>query len=505
MKYKRSMYNIIFGLASQIITISLGIIIPRLFIVRFGSEANGLLSSINQIFIYFGLLEAGVGVASIQALYAPISKKDLNGINGILSATSRYYKRTGTYYCISVLILAIIYPFFITSSLKKIEVAVIILLTGMSGAISFFFQGKFRLLLTAEGKGYVISIITTIIAILANFAKIIMILTGYNIVLIQTAYFLINILQMFIFGVYIKRNYAWINLGEKPNNEALSQKSSVLVHQAANLIFSNTDVLILTIFCGLKVVSVYVIYNMIFQMVNTAIGYLNEGILFVLGQAYHQSKKEFIKLYDVYEVYYVAIVFAIHCITYILILPFIRLYTNGISDISYIDIWLPILFVILKLLSCGRVPGVNAINIAGHFRKTQYRAILESAINIVASIMFVNVYGIYGVLIGTIIALLYRTNDIILYANKYIIKRSPWRTYKRLFINIAVFLSIILISSKLNIHPYSYANFVILAVILTIIIIPIFVVIISLFEIKVCKDIFNHLRKPRKETQVVLS
>ena len=52
MNAKRSIYNIFFGMLSQIISIALGIMIPRLVLVNLGSESNGLLSSINQEMVY---------------------------------------------------------------------------------------------------------------------------------------------------------------------------------------------------------------------------------------------------------------------------------------------------------------------------------------------------------------------------------------------------------------------------------------------------------------------
>ena len=493
MKAKRSFYNLIFAFGSQIVLIAMGLVIPRLFLVNFGSEVNGLMSSINQIFVYIGLLEAGVGTASIQALYPRVSENDKEGMNGILAATSEYYKKTGIFYCLAVIVFAIIYPFYITTNLSKITVSAIILLTGMSGVISYFFQGKFKLLLTAEGKLYIITIISTIINVLISLVKIILLFLGCNIVLIQVSFFIINVLQMIIIWIYIKRNYKWIDLTCKPNYAAISQKSSVLVHQVSGMIFNNSDVLVLTVFCGLKVVSVYVMYNMMFEMINTAIGNINNSIVFVFGLSYHEDKNKYIKLYDSYELYYMSIVFALYSIAYILILPFMKLYTAGITDINYIDFWLPVLFVSLKLLVCARTPGLNAINVAGHFKKTQYRSIIESTINILASIIFVKFYGIYGVLMGTIVALLYRTNDIIIYANMRILKRSPWKTYKRWFIDVSVFLIIIFITNKLHLAPSSYINIVITAAILSIITIPIFFIIGSIFEIKVCKYTFNYV------------
>lgn len=97
MRIKKGLYNIFFGFIGQIITITLGIIIPRLFILNLGSAANGLLSSVGQVLSYLTLLEAGLGGASIQALYKPLANKDIEGINRILSATSDYYKKQGKY------------------------------------------------------------------------------------------------------------------------------------------------------------------------------------------------------------------------------------------------------------------------------------------------------------------------------------------------------------------------------------------------------------------------
>ncbi len=98
MNNKKTVYNITIGIGSQILSIALGIIIPRLFLTSFGSEMNGFLNSISQIFSYFALLESGVGVASLQALYGPVGRDDKKQVSEILAATSKYYDKTGIFY-----------------------------------------------------------------------------------------------------------------------------------------------------------------------------------------------------------------------------------------------------------------------------------------------------------------------------------------------------------------------------------------------------------------------
>ena len=66
LKAKKGLGNIVTGLFNQLVTIALGILIPRLILTSLGSEANGLLSSVNQVLAYLALLEAGIGTASMQ-------------------------------------------------------------------------------------------------------------------------------------------------------------------------------------------------------------------------------------------------------------------------------------------------------------------------------------------------------------------------------------------------------------------------------------------------------
>lgn len=494
MYLKNSLYNIFFGFISQIITIGLGIIIPRMFLMNFGSELNGLIASLQQIFTYLTLLEVGVGAASLQALYSPIAKQNYKEINGILSATHKYYKKTGCIYFIAVLSIAIIYPIFTTSEINKIKITVLVLVMGMSGVLSYFFQAKFKLFLQASGKEYITINLVTICNILSSFMKIIMLNFKFDIITIQLIYFLITVVQVIFIQIYIKKNYSWINYNVKPNYDSISQKGSVLVHQISTLIFSNTDVLLLTFFCDLKVVSVYVMYNMLFGMAQTLFSTINGSIVFALGQTYHKDKERFIKIYNIYEVYITTIAFGVYGVAYMFILPFLRLYTSGINDINYIDNILAILFLISNLLSTLRLPSSNVISIAGHFKETKIRSVIESAINLTCSIIFVKIFGIYGVLVGTIVALLYRTNDMIIYCNKKILKRSLKRPYKIIYVNIILLVISITIFQNLNLNLNSYGKIILNASIIGVLIGIIFFIVISLFDIKSFKSCYNYVK-----------
>ncbi len=486
---KQSVYNILFSAFGQIVTIAFGVILPKLFIVSFGSEVNGLLSSVTQAFVYVNLLEAGVGTATLQALYGPVARKEQQNVNQILAATHHYYKKAGMWYLLAVVALSFGYPLVVKSELDFVTVAAVVFLSGIGGVINFFFQGKYRLILQAEGKGYIVTNLTTITFVITSILKIVLITAGFNVIFVQAMFFLTSLLQMLYIAIYIKRHYKWIDLKVKPDYDAISQKNSVLVHQVSTLIFNNTDVLILTLFCDLKVVSVYTMYRTILGVISTFTETIGNSIQFALGQTYNVDKERYTRLHDAYELCNITLIFALYSIAYIFILPFLRLYTAGVEDINYIDKYLPILFIATFLLSGVRFASNAVITFAGHFRKTQWRSMLESFINLAVSLVAVHYLGIYGVLIGTVCALLYRTNDMVIYSNRVILKRSPWHTYRRWIVNLLLLFATVFASSFLHPNLNGYFHIVLYAALYTAVIVPLFFLVSFATEPKVFKTI----------------
>ena len=482
-----------FGILAQFLTIGIGIIIPRLVLINLGSESNGLLSSIGNVLTYMSLLEAGVGTATLQALYKPCATNDHDSANSIMAATDYFYRRTGTIYLSTVLAITVVYTFAVKAELPRHVVFVVVLLSGLTGVISYFFQGKFKIFLSAEGKSYVNTNIVTAVHIAASIAKALLLYTGFGVVAVQISGFIFNLIQMLFYIIYMKRHYPWLNVKVKPDFDAISQRNAVLVHQVSGLIFSNTDVLLLTAFVGLKEVSVYSMYAMIFGMVKALAVVLYESYTYALGQSYNTNKSRFLRMFDAYEVLTMMITFSLYCICRIMMNPFLTLYTAGVNDIRYVDTYLPWLFAVFYLLHNGRTSSGTVINIAQQFEETKWRSILESIINVTVSIICVNKFGIYGVLMGTIVALLYRTNDMIIFAS-HILERSCWVTYKRWFLNIAVFFSLSFAIDRFSIPAGNYIQLLLSAIVVSVVVIAAFITINAVTERESAKYVYSFAR-----------
>ncbi len=462
---KKSVKNLIYSVLGQIVTISLGIVLPRLFVVTYGSEVNGLLNSLNQLLVYLGLFEAGIGATTLQALYGPVAQKNWTRINRIMSAANQYYRRAGRYYFLSLMALTLLYPLIVRSALPYWMVCGAVFFSGIGNVFVFYFQGKYSYFLQAEGRGYVLTNLSTVVTTVTSAAKVILIYLGANVVFILAVAFAIQCIQVFYILWYVQK-YPQLQLNVPPDNTSVAQRTSVLVQEINALIFRNTDVLILTVVSGLRIVSVYSMYKLITSQLENISKILVNSVSFVLGQNYQTDRELFIRRMDIFESFHSAFVYSLAAVAYFLMLPFMQIYTKGVTDINYVDPILNALFILIFLLDRSRTPMLSTITYAGHFKNTVPQTIAETAINLGLSLIGVCFCGIYGVLLGTVAALLYRTNDIILYSNHKLLGRSAGKTYRIYAVNIALMLPVQLLFRVLfaGVNMNSYLRFFAVAV-----------------------------------------
>ncbi|MBO5100605.1 MAG: hypothetical protein J6B63_04780 [Treponema sp.] len=417
--------TIVSNLVLQLITAVCGFVLPPLIVETFGSSVNGMVSSITQFIAYLNLVEAGIGGAAIAALYLPLCENDHNALNGILSATKKFYNKSGILFTFLILCLAVLYPMFIGTQVDKLSAFLMVLILGVSGTAEFFLIGKYRVLLTADKKVYVISIVQSVSVIANTIVAVIAIKLGAGILFVKFLTGLVNLSRYFVLLFYVQKKYKWLDLNVEPNIEAVSQSKNVLVHQFAGLIVFNSPIIILTIFCSLKDVSVYSVYSLVFYAISMLLNAFSNGMQSFFGESLvkddiEKSRKFFIR----YKIFFTVAECWFYSMTYMLIMPFMSIYTKNMSDANYMQPNLAILFIVVGLLNNVRLPETQLISAAGHFKKTQNRAIIELCINLFFAITCTIIFGFVGVLFGAIASGLYRCTDMVIYSCKNILKTN---------------------------------------------------------------------------------
>ncbi len=486
--------NIIYGFGGKFIILILGIIIPRILIVSFGSELNGFLSTITQIFTYFALLEAGIGNSAVNALYGPLEKKDYKRVNMAATQARTYYRKATTVYIIVVLVFAFVYPFLMPSGMDKGLMIKVILLQGAPHAISYYFCAVYNQLLTADGKRYVSENMQLVFHILTSASKIILIMCGFDIIAVQLAFFLIMLAKIPILVIYCKKKYPWLSFNEESDEKLLKERSAFVVHEVSSTIFSNTDVFVISVFCGFEAASVYTVYNMIFSSLNSLVNTANVGLGFVLGRNLDKPQEKFRKIFDMYSTMYTFVIFVVMTTATVLSIPFVTLYTRGISDANYILKWIPVLFGLINVMSGARAIPARLISVSGHAEKTKNRSVIEMLLNISVSVVLAYYLDLYGVLLGTIVALLYRMNDIIFYADKKILNRSPKKAYAFLGLCLSIFAYAVYVANNIAWNVNSYVAMCLYGAVCFVILFVVFLIPVVIVEKDGVMFVYKYLK-----------
>ena len=469
MKKSKLLKNVITGFGGQFIAIILGLIVPRLFITSYGSDINGLLGTITQIFTYMALMEAGIGQAARNALYRPISQKDQTEINNVLSVAQNYFRRLSVYYVAGVIALAFLLPFVVKTKVSYLTIFLIVIFEGLSGAISFYFIQTQTILLSVDGKSYVNNGIVLVNKIIGYTVKIVMAKLGINIILLQLAYFVITIAKVLVYKYYIRKNYSWIKLKKADKSSKLQDRNAYVITEIAWTIFSSTDMIVLSTLISTQLSSVYSIYNMIFVNLNVLLNAVYYSLTYLLGYAYHENIKNYEGLHDAFISTFLGIMTVLMSVCYLLTIPFVTLYTKGVTDINYIYNQLPIMFCLIQLLSWSRyVPG-NLTALAGYAKRTSYISLIEAITNIILSVILAPKFGVIDVTLTTVIALPLKVIWCVYVSDKIILKRSYWKTVSIFGVNYLFFGVIVFMSKFIPLSINSYSSFFAWGVLLTLV------------------------------------
>lgn len=462
-KFNKSIKNVIWGILGQVITLALSFIVPRLILVNYGSEINGLTNTISQIYTYVALLEAGIGQSAMFALY---HSKSHEQSSSILAAAKKQYRRTAYVFVGCVVLLTIVLPFLIKTELKWWYVLLITLMAGIPSVLSFLTTAAYSQLLAVDGKHYVGSNLNLCASCVSSIAKIILANLQINILILQLAFCLISCSKTLFYVLYFRNHYTWIDNKAIPDESTFVDRKGYVKTSLAWVVFSNTDVLLISVLCDLKMASVYAVYNMVFSAIYSLLNQLYTSTSFVLGHEYNKSISSYISLHDSFDAFFDMIVCAVMSVTYILILPFVRIYTSGITDVEYIYSELPLLFCSVQILSWIRYVSGNLTSLAGHAKKIGNISVIETIINVASSVVLIYFFGIAGALMGTIIALLFKSIYIIIFANKCL-NRSSVHSFKICLSNIFLFGCVVLLNEFLKINPTTYGSFILYGVILS--------------------------------------
>lgn len=464
MRKRLFVWNTTSALVSKVIAIICAFILPRLILRTYGTEVNGLVSSISQFLTVIALTEFGVTAVVQSALYKPLADKDNDGISKIMVSASKFFRRIGYIFIGYIFILCMVYPVMINNEFGIKYTIGLILAMSINSLVQYLFGITKGQLIVASQRGYIINIVEIGVNLLNTLVCSILIILGASIQAVKITTALIYILQPIIYTLYIKKNYK-INYNIKYDEEPIKQKRNGFAQHIAYYILNATDTIVLTIFSTLQNVSIYYVYKLVLSGIHQLFSIIDNSAKPLFGEIWAMKELDQLKKYfHLYEWLINTAVCLIFGCTLTLIIPFVKVYTKGIDDTNYI---LPIFAVIFTLgyaIQNIRNPYNVIIMSVGHYKQTQKNYIVTACINIVLSILLVYKFGLVGVAVGTFVALSYQTLWQAWYVYNNIIKSKMNYFIKLLSVDIITVIIGYTICKNIILMDISYLGFFVMAI-----------------------------------------
>lgn len=461
---KRLFYNSITALACQIISVICAFVLPQLILRTYGSEVNGLLSSIVQFLSAISLLEMGLETVAQSYLFKPIAENDMMQVSRVLAAVRDFFNKIGCILVGYIVLLIVFYPKFTKSTFDWWYIAVLFAAIGVDYFARYFIGIPDIILVSADQRNYIYSLAHMAVLIGSTLVSIVLIRAGFSIQCVKLAAALVYFLKPVILRIYVNRHYT-IDRKAKYNEDPIEQKYNGLAQHIAHTVLNSTDTVVLTVLSTLNNVSIYAVYHLVTNGLQAIVNALSNGLISSFGSLWVSEDKPRLKTYFEMAEWgvHTAVVFLFGCSS-VLIVPFVMLYTKGVSDVDYFQPMFGGLLNVANAMLCLRLPYISMICAGGHFKQTQKYFIIGAAINVVFSVLAVGRWGLRGVAAGTFLACAFYVVWMMLYVSKHFISGTVKTFLKQSFLDVCMIMIAYPIASRLVGEVINYLAWVWLAV-----------------------------------------
>lgn len=405
---KFTIINAFAGIAVRVLTMATSFAVRTVFIKTLGIQYMGISGLFTDILTVLSFAELGIGSAITYALYKPIAEYDKNKIAVLMN----FYKRVYQIISIVVLTLGICVVPFLGMIVKEVpditeSIRFIYILYVLDTASSYLFIYK-STLLTASQKDYVLSSIKIIGFTLKSIGECALLILTEDFIVYLLFSIAAKLLLNFLISKRTDKEYPSIKdvpdekLPKEDLKKLLKDVKALFFYKISGVVLSGTDSIVISSFLGTGVVGFLGNYNLIINQLYGVIMLIFTATSASIGNL--AAKESSDKQYSVFNTL-LFLAFWIYCFStaslWTLLNPFITIWLgNEYLFSKEIVCLLLVSFYIMGMLS--PISSFRTSN--GLFVQGQYRPLIMAILNIAVSVWLVQVVGIAGVILGTIIS-----------------------------------------------------------------------------------------------------
>lgn len=400
--------NVAFGIILKVVAIIFPFIIRTVMLYVMGSEYVGLNSLFTSILSFLSLAELGVGQALVYSMYKPIAENDIRSISALLNLYKKLYRLIGTI----ILIVGVAIVPFLSSLVKgscpnEINLYILYGIYLFNTIASYWLFGYKQSLLIAHQRSDIVSKRSLIIQTSMYVAQIIVLFATKNYYIYIVLLPIFTVITNIANSIIVDKMYPEIKcIGrvEKAVEDSIKKKVIALFGTKANSVVMHAlDNIIISAFLGLTIVAKYGNYYYIMNSIIGIMTILYSSITAGLGNTLIVDSKE--KVYkDFKALTFMNAWMVAFCTTSLLCLyqSFMKLW---VGTELLLDMKVVLLLVIYFYVYQIRRMVLTYKDAGGIWWEDRFRPYVMMITNLVGNVILVQVIGLYGVILSTIIAM----------------------------------------------------------------------------------------------------
>jgi O-antigen/teichoic acid export membrane protein len=408
-RVSKSLKNAKVGVFFFIISIGLQFFSRKIFLDGLGDSFIGLESTLRSILGFLNLAELGIGTAIGFTLYKPLYNKNELEINKVIALLGLLYRKIGLIVLGVGIIISLFFPLIFADTPFSLLLIYFVFYTLLTSNLLSYFINYHASLFGADQKGYIIQKYFQSFTIIRVLLQVIIVIYYNNFYLYIALELIFSIIYSIVLRNKIKKIYPWliINYEEKSSiikefPEVIKKVKQVFFHKMSEFVKGGTDNLLIYGLINLQSVALFGNYFLVFSKLNSLIMMAFAGTGSAVGNLIAEDDKE-----NVNKVFWelVSIQF--------FIAGFFSLTMYYTLD-QLILLWLGEKYVLSKIILILFISNFFLMQITATINRFKnayglysdiWAALAEAIINLVVSFTLGSLYGISGVVAGTVSSL----------------------------------------------------------------------------------------------------
>lgn len=405
---KNTKRNIGVGFINKIVALLLPFVVQTVFIRTLGAEYLGLRGVFNSVLQVLNLAELGFGSAMVFHMYEAIASDD----HGLICALMRLYQRIYRYIglvvlAISVALLPLIPKMISGDYPADINLYIVYGMYVANTVLSYWMFAYKNSLLNAFQRQDIIGAIQTIVQCVVNAVQVIYLIRTRNFYLYLAFQIVSTAASNIAVSIVVDRIFPQYQCeGKVPKKiiaKARQKMAGLMLYRLCGVSRNSFDSIFVSMFLGLVLVGMY---NNYYYIVTNVMGFLSiitSAMQAGVGNSVASESKEK-NLSDMEKLDFIYMLLAGWCTVCMLCLyqPFMKLWAG---EKLIFPFPVAVLFSIYFYIMCmGNIRAVYT-DAAGLWWENRYRTLLESGVNILLNYLFVKRWGVYGIILATILTI----------------------------------------------------------------------------------------------------